>query len=367
MSQQPHLTPVFNPNAEAHAMQSLNAVMVLFQTAQRPIGPDELIDLHHSISRLVDCLFPIVGNNADIAGFASLPAGHYVHPIKTAEAATLLGRSMGMPRSRLITLALGAALMNVGNLLLKQSLLDEPRALIEGEWEEHVHRHPAMSVTALTSSGLPHDAMVAIGQHHERWDGSGYPHSVRGNEISIEARIIGIADSFISLRSQRPYRAGMPSEDALQILASESGRLYEPALVDLFADTIATYAEKEERPTGGTASADASAAEAGSAQQGTQSPSAAEEFAEARRKAQAEADEVAARSASRAPARTTPPKRPEPVAYIPAAMPRVVPTPAKALRAPRRMAPQRKPGNIAARRSASLFSTDVFLRGAGWR
>ena len=127
-----HLTPVFNPNVEAHAMQALNAVMVIFQTAMRPIGPEGLVELDHAITKLVDCLFPIEGNNADLAGFAPLPAGHYVHPIKTAEAAALLGRATGMPRSKLILLATSASLMNVGYLLLNQSLIYEPRRLMDG-------------------------------------------------------------------------------------------------------------------------------------------------------------------------------------------------------------------------------------------
>jgi hypothetical protein len=198
---QRHLTPIFNPNAEAHAMQSLNAVMVLFQTALRPIGPEELAELQHSLARLVDCLFPIEGNTADFAGFTPLPSGHYVHPIKTAEVAALLGRSIGMPRSNLITLATSAALMNVGYLQLKQSLLEEPRKLMDEEWDQQMHKHPAHSVAVLTASGLSHDTIVAIGQHHERWDGSGYPHGARGHEIGAEARILAIADTFVALRS----------------------------------------------------------------------------------------------------------------------------------------------------------------------
>jgi len=225
---QRHRTPVFNPNAEAHAVQALNGVMMLFQTALRPIGPEELLELQHSLARLVDCLFPIEGNTADIAGFAPLPAGHYVHPIKTAEAAVLLGRSTGMPRSKLITLATAAALMNVGYVQLKQSLIDEPRKLMDGEWEQQMHTHPSHSVAALTASGLSHEAIAAIGQHHERWDGSGYPHGARGGEISIEARVLAIADTFIAVRSQRPHRPAMPAEQALHAIRDGAGQLFEP-------------------------------------------------------------------------------------------------------------------------------------------
>ena len=361
-----HLTPVFNPNVEAHAMQALNAVMVIFQTAMRPIGPEGLVELDHTITKLVDCLFPIQGNDADFAGFAPLPAGHYVHPIKTAEAAALLGRAAGMPRSKLIVLAMSAALMNVGYLLVKQSLLEEPRRLLDGEWEQHVHTHPAFSVTALTSAGLSHEAIVAIGQHHERWDGSGYPHGVRGEEICVEARILAIADTFISLRSPRPYRAAMATEQALDVIASESGSLYEPSLIEAFTDVIRTYGEKEERKASGAASAETKAAEESSdASRDGQAEAPREEFAQPRSDDdRAPANDAAARPRPSGATFETPPATPPVV--------RGVAPPAREFGAAQRTSspPTRRVARpvraIAAtrRRRPSLFSTDVYVRAA---
>lgn len=354
-----HQTPVFNPNVEAHAMQALNAVMVIFQTAMRPIGPEGLVELDHAITKLVDCLFPIQGNDADFAGFAPLPAGHYVHPIKAAEAAILLGRAAGMPRSKLIVLATSAALMNVGYLLLKQSLLDEPRRLMEGEWEQQVHTHPAFSVTALTSGGVPHEAIVAIGQHHERWDGSGYPHGVRGEEICVEARILAIADTFIALRSERPYRAAMPTSQALEIIASGSGRLYEPSLVEAFIDVMRTYGEKEERTAVGAASTEAKPPEAAAeASRDGGTPAPREEFAQPRKD-----DGPAAADASRTSVRTGV-KFERAVPAIERAPARVAPVrsnPGVTTRPALRV--RRSARAIAARRARrSLFSTDIYVR-----
>lgn len=127
---------------------------------------------------------------------------------------------------------------------------------MDGEWEQQMHAHPAHSVAALTASGLSQETIAAIGQHHERWDGSGYPHGARGNDIVIEARILAIADTFIALRSQRPHRPAMPAEQALSIVRDGAGDLFEPGLAGAFADLVHTYAEKEERTiTGGSASA----------------------------------------------------------------------------------------------------------------
>jgi hypothetical protein len=351
-------------------MQSLNAVMVMFQTAHQPIAPEQLADLEHSLTRLVDCLFPIEGDIADFAGIASLPSGHYVHPIKTAEAAVLLGRATGMPRSKLITLASAAALMNVGYLALKQSLIDEPRRLMDGEWEEQVHTHPALSVTALTSSGLPHDAIVAIGQHHERWDGSGYPHGARGEDISVEARILAIADTFISLRSERPYRAGVPTEEALRIIALDAGVLYEPSLVEAFADVIRTYAEQAERKEGGTTSSGVRAEDAATAQRAQQTQRQQEEFTAARRDPDQRggADDAAAGVSGRSGRFQPAPPRVVSPAYVAAARPATAAAATVATpRAVRHRTVRAATRPIAARRRASLFSTDVYLRGMAGR
>jgi hypothetical protein len=356
-----HLTPVFNTNVEAHAMQALNAVMVIFQTAMRPIGPEGLVELDHAITKLVDCLFPIEGNNADLAGFAPLPAGHYVHPIKTAEAAALLGRATGMPRSKLILLATSASLMNVGYLLLKQSLIDEPRRLMDGEWEQQVHTHPALSITALTSSGLPHEAIVAIGQHHERWDGSGYPHAVRGEEICVEARILAIADTFISLRSERPYRAAMATEQALQVIASEAGRLYEPSLVDAFTDVIRTYGEKEERKATGGASTEAKAAEdASQASRDGRAGQPREEFAQPRREEDGPAADDASRASARAGVKFEPAARA--IVRAPARVAPVRPNPVAPTRSALRSRRPARAGAAPRRGRRSLFSTGVYVR-----
>jgi hypothetical protein len=361
---QRHLTPIFNPNAEARAMQSLNAVMVLFQTALRPIGPEDLAELQHSLSRLIDCLFPIDGNAADFAGFAPLPSGHYVHPIKTAEVAALLGRSAGMPRSKLITLATSAALMNVGYLQLKQSLIEEPRNLLDADWQQQIHTHPSHSVAALTASGLSHDAITAIGQHHERWNGSGYPHGARGGDICVEARLLAIADTFVALRSQRPHRPAMPSAQALAVIRDGAGQLFEPSLVDAFVDLVNTYAEKEERKPE-TSAADARAPEAAAAARRAQEAARQEEeFSRVSRDQDRTPDgqlEIS-RSREAQPLQRTsvpPPAPVRPAVTVPpsarAASPAVVDV--------GRTAQRRQPAR-GSRPARTLFSTDVYLRGA---
>ena len=241
--------PLFSPHIEAKAMEALNVLIVVRSGDNSPVEPSQVDQLQVSVTRLVDCLFPIKGDAAEFAGADVLEGNDYVHPIKVAELAAVMGRTMGRPRSALISLAMAAALMNVGYLTLRRSLLNEPRRLLDGEWEQHVHTHPSQGVALLARSGLSDDCLRAIAEHHERWDGSGYPRGLRGEAISREARILAVADSYVSLRSARPYRHAVDAADALREIAGDGGKLFDPGMVDVFEEVIARYSgvERPER------------------------------------------------------------------------------------------------------------------------
>jgi HD-GYP domain-containing protein (c-di-GMP phosphodiesterase class II) len=93
----------------------------------------------------------------------------------------------------------------------------------------------------LKDAGLAKDAMLAIAQHHERWDGKGYPDGLKGHEISLYARILGIADTYISLRSRRPYRKALRPHEAIEFIIAYSSELFDPELVKIFARQIPQY------------------------------------------------------------------------------------------------------------------------------
>jgi HD-GYP domain-containing protein (c-di-GMP phosphodiesterase class II) len=237
-----HAVPLFSAHVEAKAMEALNVVILVHGSDRQPFTFDQLVQLQTCLAHLVDALFPAVGDTVDFSGPDSLDGNEYVHPIKVAELAILIGRALGKPRSALIDLALAAALMNIGNLALRGSIIEEPRHLLEGEWEQHEHTHPAQGVALLEGSGIADAVVLAVGQHHERWDGSGYPGGLPGNEISRNARVLAVADTFVSLRSIRPYRAPVPFEDALRRVTEESGKLFDPEIVDAFQQCISQYA-----------------------------------------------------------------------------------------------------------------------------
>jgi HD-GYP domain-containing protein (c-di-GMP phosphodiesterase class II) len=233
--------PIFPQPLEAKVMETLNTVLLLRHMDPRPIEAHEAQPLIVRLTRLVDCVFPMDGTHSEFSGPDSQQGSDYVHPIKVAELAIVIGREMGMPRSQLIALATASALMNCGYLALKRSVMDEPTVLMEGAWEQHMHAHPDETVTMAARAGLSDDVIAAMREHHERWDGSGFPRGLRSTGISPMARVVGVADAYISLRSFRAGHTITSAADALAAIKASRGVLLDPSIVDVFETVVAKY------------------------------------------------------------------------------------------------------------------------------
>jgi putative two-component system response regulator len=139
---------------------------------------------------------------------------------------------------------------DVGKVALPDHILLRPGALTPEEREE-MERHTLIGHQILSGSGsalLELGAKIAL-SHHEKWDGSGYPHRLAGNAIPLEGQVAAVADVFDALTSDRPYRKAFPIERAVEIMRAERGRHFDPRLVDLFLENVDEVAELRERYT----------------------------------------------------------------------------------------------------------------------
>jgi HD-GYP domain-containing protein (c-di-GMP phosphodiesterase class II) len=232
---------IFPVDLEAKASQALNILLVMQMGIAQGVPKGGLIGLMAPINRLVDCVYPFVVGDPAISGSYTLQGYQYVHPVKVAELAMVLAQLAGAEKAELATIGMAAVLMNIGYLALPPALLEQPRAL-EKEAFAPVREHPKHTAAMLKESGLPHDAMVAIEQHHERWDGSGYPLGLQRHDISLYARILAIADAYIALLSRRPYRPAMRPHEAIEYIIAYSGELFDPELVRMFSRQVPQYA-----------------------------------------------------------------------------------------------------------------------------
>jgi HD-GYP domain-containing protein (c-di-GMP phosphodiesterase class II) len=135
-----------------------------------------------------------------------------------------------LPNPTLRVLARAGLLHDVGKLRIPESILNKPGPLDDEEWVL-MKKHPEMGLDIIAGFGQLHRETEIILAHHERMDGSGYPHGRKGEDIPLEARIIAVADTYDVVTSDRPYRAGRSADEAKRIVLEEAdSHLYRPAV-----------------------------------------------------------------------------------------------------------------------------------------
>ena len=158
------------------------------------------------------------------------------HSEKTADYAGVLARHLGLSSTAQKTLRLAALLHDVGRIGVPDALLRKPGPLNEHEFEMVKHQ---LSIAEHLIVDIPNAREVRnlVLLHHERWDGKGYPRGLCGEEIPYLARLLAVADAFGAITLDRPYRRGLPVQDALRELRRATGQ-FDPAVVDAFAEAI---------------------------------------------------------------------------------------------------------------------------------
>jgi putative two-component system response regulator len=143
--------------------------------------------------------------------------------------------ALGMSSERADLLHVASPLHDVGKIAIPDSILSKPGPLTAGERLE-MERHTELGHELLAGSGseLLDVAAVVARTHHERWDGTGYPRGLEGEEIPLEGRIVAVADVYDALTSDRPYRRATSTEEARRYLLHQRGTAFDPAIVDAF-------------------------------------------------------------------------------------------------------------------------------------
>ena len=144
-----------------------------------------------------------------------------------------LGREYGLNSEQMKSLEFGSLLHDIGKIGVPDSILRKPAKLTEEEWVR-MREHPHHGQQILRGIEFLQGASRVVAQHHEKWDGSGYPLGLRGEDIDVCARIFAVADAFDAITSDRVYRRGKTYEAAAQELDDWAGRQFDPKVVEAF-------------------------------------------------------------------------------------------------------------------------------------
>jgi len=164
------------------------------------------------------------------------------HVRRVALYSEMLARGMGMSEADATLIRLASPLHDVGKISIPDAILNKPGKFAPDEWEI-MKSHARLGYDLLNKSRrtvLKIGATIAL-THHEKWDGTGYPYGLKGEEISIFGRIVAVADVYDALGSRRCYKAPWPSEQIFDYLASQRGLHFEPRIVDYLLDQAGAF------------------------------------------------------------------------------------------------------------------------------
>ena len=161
------------------------------------------------------------------------------HTSRVIELTLALARKVGMDDSQLVHVRRGAYLHDMGKIGIPDAILLKPGVLTDEEWEI-MRRHPQYTFDMLSHIDYLVPALDIPYCHHEKWDGTGYPRGLKGDEIPLAARLFAIVDVWDALTSDRPYRQAWPDDVAINYIREQSGKFFDPRIVDVFLRIVQT-------------------------------------------------------------------------------------------------------------------------------
>ncbi len=231
---------LYSARLEAKAVQAYRMLQTTIEGQADGISENDILGIYPQVNDMAKRLVPEINGEPEVSGPLTLQGYDPIHAVKVTGVAMLLGRYSDMGPDELVELGMAAMLSNIGYGALPPGLLDEPQPLGSNE-QTLLHTHPVEGAKMLIDSGLSDLALRAIEQHHERWDGSGYPEGRKGDEISRYAQIIAVADTYHAMLSKRPHRPAFKPHEAVEFIVAFSGELFEPGLCILFARRMPQY------------------------------------------------------------------------------------------------------------------------------
>ncbi|MEM9744121.1 MAG: HD-GYP domain-containing protein [Pseudomonadota bacterium] len=165
----------------------------------------------------------------------------YNHAISTAVWAALIGQQLGLHKSLLKSLAVGAAMQDLGKTRIKSEVLNKAGPLDEREWQL-IKKHVQFTLALIEDkSHVEPEVLDIIEHHHERYDGSGYPNGLLANRIPLLAQIAGLADTYDAMLTPRPYARPHTSFSAVQELIDMQGSLFSKPLIEQFVQAVGLF------------------------------------------------------------------------------------------------------------------------------
>lgn len=159
------------------------------------------------------------------------------HSARVSELSVLIGKYMNLPEKLINDLKVGGLFHDIGKIGISDNILLKNSKLTDEEFAE-IKNHPTIGKNILSNSNIFDDIIPIVLYHHEKYDGTGYPENIKGENIPLLARITAVADTFDAMTSKRPYRDAIPLEDVKNEFKKFSGKQFDPKIADIFINIL---------------------------------------------------------------------------------------------------------------------------------
>jgi HD-GYP domain-containing protein (c-di-GMP phosphodiesterase class II) len=219
----------------------VHRVLESIHQSRTPSGRIEI----DKVSGLVEEIAASIERNPDamlwLSKLKSTDQYSYDHAVDVSVHLMIFGKFLGLDKNAVEQLGQAGMLQDIGKTKLEPDILRKPTVLSDKEFQ-HVQTHVAHTLEMLADrSEFSSDVITIIRGHHERYDGSGYPDSFKGDAIGLKAELAGLIDTFCAMTRHRPFRAAVSNQKAMESLSSMRGKEFRPALVDQFVQCIGLY------------------------------------------------------------------------------------------------------------------------------
>lgn len=193
------------------------------------------------VARIVDSIFTRADALLPLARLKQHDSYTFQHSVSVCALMTAFARTLGLPRETIREIAIGALLHDVGKARIPDEILNKPGKLTDAEFERMKSHVVQSKLILMATPGISPIALEVAAQHHERFDGTGYPNRLAGEAISLYGRMAAIVDVYDAITSERVYHKGMPPTEALRKLLEWSSNHFEPRLVQAFIRSVGIY------------------------------------------------------------------------------------------------------------------------------
>lgn len=204
-------------------------------------SPSKMPNINQQIEGIVDELFSnrdVMVNMLDLSSYDNYTCSH---SLNVAVLSIVLAMGLGFSRTETVGIGAGGLLHDIGKVFVNKSILLKNGPLTNEEFDE-IKKHPKDGYNYIAKRyNIPLRHCDTILDHHEKFDGTGYPNGKKGTDISIFGRICAVADVYDALSSKRPYRDAMPPCECVEYIMGGTGTLFDPKVVDIFTQRIAPY------------------------------------------------------------------------------------------------------------------------------